>query len=444
MLKSFLYNSILISLFQFNINCQTTGLNNNTMETIFYRDNLESPVSLKITPVKIKEQRSKTSFKDYTYQEEQKNYLTRYLNPEHNSRLDSELPKSDLWEVKWKAELNSSTISWSLLVKNERIIIQNESGWQIFDTNGKNIADGIKYDGDIMVDPDKPVFYINDPSGFIAVVDIESGKNNFLFYPYLGKGFRRSVIYSSGNKIISCGFELPVMTHNSPIKTPELTIFELTDLGASQKPIEDGILDSAVQVQNLLCNTQAIVTAICDSTIVLAAQNHIYLINNNLEVIKDLSGEFIPLEISLDEEMRIYLLAQIEIEDKFSSEFWIIDPEGNLICRTKIPPVELNYLTPPAIDFTHTAYIAYKDKIIAVSSSGDILWEQYVQQPLGGISAIKDNLFVSEGDILTAFDHKGERKYFYNFDDELSTAPIMVNNRIFVATRKHLYCLTPK
>ena len=405
---------------------------------------LKPLLPLKINSLKIKTAGNKIFFEDFSFKEEPKNYLTRYLTPERNSRLESELPVNDLWELKWKADIDSSAIPWFLLIKNDRIIIQNESGWQLFDTSGKLINSGIRSEGEIKISQSKDIFYVNDPSGFIQTINLTTGKREYYFYPYLGKGFERSVIFSNGNKIVNFGFELPVMTHNSPIKIPEMNILEEIKIGSSTEIDEDGVLNTSVENNNLLIKSDKINFALHDSTVVFAIPNQIYFLAPDLEVIKELTGDFIPLAMSLDEKMRIYLIADIEIENRFQTEFWIVDPEGNLICRTEIPSIEYNFLTPPAIDITHTVYIPYKNKIIAVSSSGEILWEEYIQQPLGGIAAINNYLFVSEGSILTAIDHKGERRFFYNFDDDLFTSPILVNNQIFVATRKHLYCLIPK
>jgi hypothetical protein len=414
------------------------------METIFYHDNLDSPLTLNITPVQIKQTGSKISFKDFNFSEEQKNYLTRYINPERNSRMNSVLPPNHAWKIKWRSKIDSSAIPWYLLIKNDRLIVQNESGWQLFDLSGNLINSGIKAMGDIIISKSDKSFYINDPSGYIQNVDLDSGKRKFYVYPYLGKGFKRSVIYTNGNKIIDSGFELPVMTHNSTIKPPDMNILEQINIDNPAETDEDGVLKPPVQSKNLLIKAGSIITAMHDSTLIIAATNHIYFLNSDLNVIKDLTENFIPFEMSIDEEMRIYLLAGIERNDKIISEYWLIDSEGNLISKTEIPDLDLNNLTPPVIDYNHTAYIAYDNRITAVSPTGEILWENYVQKPLAGIAAVKDYLFLSEGNLLTAFDRKGERRFFYQFDEELSTSPLLVYNAIFVATRKNLYCLIPR
>jgi hypothetical protein len=414
------------------------------MDTIFYRNDLNNPVELTIKSVNIKAVGNAKSFQDYSPSEDKKNYLIRYLNPERNSRLNSPLPTADMWEIRWKVDLNSSAIPWYLLIKNERIIIQNESGWQLFDTSGKNIANGIKADGEIFIDESEDIFYINDPSGFIDAVDLIAGNRKFYLYPYMGKGFDRSVIFSNGNEIINSAFELPVMTHDSPIKTPDVNILETIVMGKSRDTDADGVLKSAASKENLICKSGKLITALHDSTIVIAAPNHIYFINSDLQITNDFVEDFIPLEMSIDEEMRIYLIVEIQVEENFINKLWIIDSTGNLLSETEIPPISKNYLAPPVIDYGHNVYIRYEDKIAAHNASGNILWEQCFQKPLAGFAATKDYLLTSEGNILTAFDYKGERRFIYNFDDELATSPILADEQIFVATRKHLYCLIPK
>ncbi|HSD62286.1 MAG TPA: PQQ-binding-like beta-propeller repeat protein [Ignavibacteriaceae bacterium] len=414
------------------------------METIFYHDNFGNPLTLDIIPVQIKEAGAKESFKDFNFSEEQKNYLTRYINPERNSRMNSGLPQNEVWKIKWSSKIDSSSIPWYILIKDDRLIVQNESGWQLFDTAGNLISSGLRAEGDIVINKSDKSFYLNDPSGYIQNVDLNSGKRKFYVYPYLGKGFKRSVIYTNGNEIIESGYELPVMTHNSTIKPPDMNILEQINIDNPVETDEDGILKPPVQSKNLLVKAGSIITAIHDSTVIIAAPDHIYFLDADLNIIKDLSGNFTPLDMSIDEEMRIYLLAGIDRNEQFISEFWLINSEGNLICKTEIPALDLNNLTPPVIGYNHTAYIAYNEKIVAVAPTGKILWENYIQKPLAGIAVVKDYLFLSEGNLLTAFDSNGERRFFYQFDDELSTSPLLVNNEIFVATRKNLYCIVPR
>lgn len=415
------------------------------MNTVLYRNNLNSPVTLDISPVEIKYSTEKKPIEKFSPDDKSKWILSRFINTERNSRLNSGLPSDKLWELKWKTPLNNEAIPWTLLLKDDRILIQNESGWQLFETSGKIILNGTRGEGDITIDPALPIFYFNDPSGFVTAADLQTGKEKFLFYPYLGSAYDRTILYSEGNKIISAGKELPVMTHDSPVKAPELTILELLDLGTSRKTDEDGILDSTFQIENLICKSTRVAFANSGSNIIIAVPNHIYFIDGNLQIVKVLVSKFVPLEISLDEEMRIYLLAEIEIDENTKqTEVWIIESDGTLISKVKVESIPNNYLTPPVIDDEHTVYIRYENKIIAIDLSGNNLWEQYIQKPLAGLTAAKDYLLTAEGTLLTAFDSKGERRFIYQFEEELSTSALIVDDQIFVASRTHLYCLIPK
>lgn len=417
------------------------------METIFYQNDFNNPLSLSITPINIKLSEEKISIKDYTLSENQNNYLTQYLNPERNSRLNSVFPDSKLWEIKWRTEINSDEIPGYILFDGERIIAQNESGWQLFDTSGKHIAEGIRAEGDILINKTENIFYINDPTGFIEAIDIITGKTKFYVHPYFGKGFNKSVIFSNGHKIICISNELPIITHDTPTEYPETMLLEIIELENSRETDEDKILNSAQQLENLFCKTSKFIYAIRDSTIILAVPNHIYFIDSKLNVIKDLNENFIPLEMSIDEDMRIYLLAEIiEDNESIKTALWIIDSEGNLISDVEINPIQNDFLAPPVIDFEHNVYIGYEDKITAIEPYGSVLWEQNIQKPLAGFNSVKNYLLTSEGNVLSAFDKKGERKFIYKFEDEeLTTAPILTSsNEILVTTQNFLYCLKIK
>lgn len=442
--KSLTYKSVLFLLIIINIYCQE---NKQRMETIFYQNDFNNPLLLNITPIKIKPSDEKISLKDYTLNENQTNYLTQYLNPQRNSRLNSIFPDSKLWEIKWRTELNSDEIPGHILFNDERIIIQYESGWQLFDTSGKHITEGIRAEGDILIDKAENIFYINDPTGFIEAIDIITGKTIFYVHPYFGKGFKKSVMFSDGNKILCISNELPIITHDSPTEFPETTLFEIIELENSRETDDDKILSSTKQLAHLFCKTSRFIAAFHDSTIILAVPNHIYFIDAKLNVTKDLCENFIPLEMSIDEDMRIYLLAEIIEDDKIiKTALWIIDSVGNLISDVEINPLRNDFLTPPVIDFEHNVFIRYEDRILAIEPYGSVLWEQNIQKPLSGFNSAKNYLLTSEGNILTALDKNGERKFIHHFEDEeLTTAPLLTNsNEILVTTQNFLYCLKIK
>jgi hypothetical protein len=64
----------------------------------------------------------------------------------------------------------------------------------------------------------------------------------------------------------------------------------------------------------------------------------------------------------------------------------------------------------------------------------------------GAVVTANDQLLVSVGSMLLAFDEKGERRTLYAFEgEELVTQPILTEReRIIVATQESLYYLVPK
>lgn len=436
------YKSVLVLLLSLKIFSQPNDSVH--MNTQFYISDLDNPVSLDFKSVRIKPSEEKAAFNDYEAPGGTNGYFSRYNNSERNSRLNSPLPETDLWEVKWLSSVNSSYAPWYLMIKNNRILLQNESGWQLFDISGKKIGEGTKAQGEIILSQAEDVFYFNDHSGYIQAVDLITGKEKFNVYPFLGKGFERSVIAAREDKIIIKAFELPVMTHSSTIKIPETNILEIIKLGTSRETDRDGVLRTSEKSENLILKSSKIITAVHDSQIIAAVPNHIFIVDEKLQITKDFTGDFIPLEMSVDEEMRLYLIVQTEIENEFITQLWMLSSEGSLLFSKSITPVGMNYLIPPAIDYNHCAYVMYEQKITAITSTGDILWDEYVQQPLSGFSSGKDYLLVSEGTLLTAFNHQGVRKLIYNFDENLSSPALLFNDEIFVVTRNNLFCLKPK
>ena len=255
MQKSLLYKNVLFLLIIINIYCQE---NKQRMETIFYQNDSDNPLTLNITPIKIKPAEEKILLKDYIPVEFQEGYLTQYLNPERNSRLNSIFPDKELWKIKWRSEINSDEIPGYILLNDERIIIQNQSGWELFDISGKRIAEGIRAEGEILINKKENVFYINDPSGFIEAVGLITGSTRYYFHPYFGKDFGKSVIFSNGDKVICVSYELPIITHDTPADFPEKKLFEVIELGNPRATDEDKILNSALQLNNLFCRKQLI------------------------------------------------------------------------------------------------------------------------------------------------------------------------------------------
>ena len=414
----------------------------------FYRDDIAKPLQLDIIPLEIKPVEDKT-FSPSSLEEYPGGYFFRYLNAEKNSRLLSEFKLNKIWELKWQSPLDSALFPWFLLYANERILVQNQSGWQLFDTNGKMISSSGRTDGNLSIDHKNNLFYQNEFSGFLQANNLNSGKTEFLVYPYFGKGYERNVSWFNGNKFLCIGNELTVMTHKSASKEPDITLFEVTDITNKSEIDPDKILNSAQQIQKLILKAKNVKTAVSKETIVAASDNFISLIDMNLNVKKIFQGKFIPMELSLDEQLNVYMIVKATDANNINRFFiWMINQVGELVRQTELPLKNENHeFYPPVVGTDFNTYIITGNKIFSVSPEGVLKSDNnLVDHSPGGSITTNGYILVPEGNILTAMDSSGKRNYIYKFEeDHLYTPPILSpQNEIYIASKNFLYCLQIK
>ena len=418
------------------------------MSIDFYRTDLSSPISIEPKIYKIKASGETVEIPDALIEEYDGGYHYRFLNLQNNSRLKSSFSKTALWKIKWKTEIDSSLIPWYVLTNNDRIVIQNENGWELFDESGKKISSGPRSDGNIGIDKINNIFYENTFNGLLHARQLSTGKNQFQIYPYFGKGYERTVLSASEKNILVHGFELPVMTHDSPIRPAEYSILETIDLGSLKEIDEDGMLSSAFQKQVLVCRSSKPLIATVGEKVVFAVPDHIFFMDEKLEVSTDLQENFIPVSLSLDELMNIYVVVKILKENNEEKiALWVISKEGNLISNTELKDLKETVIVPPVIGFDHTVYIILNQRIIAVNSSGKIIWDKMMAGVVGGAAITPDNrLLVAEGNLLTSIDKAGERNFIYDFENESLLTQPLVNEKgeIIIASNNFLYCIEPK
>lgn len=414
----------------------------------FYDSDISTPIEIKINPVEIRSAPGEILTAAAPPETGSQGYLFRYLNSRKNCRLQNNIPDADFWRIKWSAKLDSSVFPWYILTDKDRIIVQNESGWQLFDTTGKSILSGGRSEGDISIDDTRNIFFVNETSGLISAFGLKDGTKEFSLYPYFGLGYIRNVYPSAKNGILITGIELPVMSHKRPVKPADFTIWEKLELGDTKSVDADGILSNAGQVNKLLCRSKPRVIAVNNKDIVFATRDNIYIIDDKLKITAWFTGNFNPMEISLDEASDIYLTVKVENPEGGSQNYlWVIDREGRRIAEAPLPEFDPGNASPPAVGFNHFIYLSIKNRIMVFDEAGRILWDNYTKGEYNYISVLPDSkLLVSEGSLLTLMDIHGVRKMIYDFGDQnLLTRPVLsINGDIFVASKDNLYCLEPK
>ena len=411
------------------------------MTAIFYESDWETPLQLDVEPMAIRPASAPVSAPEVSLPQDKSGYLRPFANQSLNSRLTTALPEGN-WEILWRTDIDETLHSTFALQAAGRILLQQETSWQLFDHNGTAISWGGRGDGDLVIDAANGLFYHCHHLGFMSAVDLFTGEQRFLISACLGKGFQRTLVSKYDRRVVILSSELPVMSGDNE-RDPEYTFVEAQELRDPPRTDEDNVLTSARTVSTLTSRTMPLLTAARDGGLVIAVPDHVFLIDENMRITADLQSEFTPLAMSLDEAGRIYLIVHTEEE---KNALWVLTPDGERVVDTAVPMMDNNTYTPPMVGYDHRVYIMLGDRILAINPEGEEIWSQYVGAAAGACITANDQLLVSAGNIVSAFDAQGERKFLCYFPDEtLATPPVLTRRgRLIVASRSHLYCLKPR
>lgn len=361
-----------------------------------------------------------------------------YINEELNSRLPFALNNGG-WKIKWQAELSSSFTPLAVLETKERIVVESEGIWWLFDKDGKKLQHGPFSASGIVLD--KENFYAADSTGLIVARRLSDGSDVFGLSLFFGQEYERTFMIRKGLRFLAVSTGRELDSHISDTK--ENSLIELVDLGEPVKTDSNGLLKSSKPLAHLVRKTKLLLIAMHGETIVFAAQNRIYLADMNLNITQALSGEFTPLTMSLDESGRIYLI----VEEKKGRSLWLLLPTGELAMTFELPSSFGQIIAPPIIGYNHQVYIVAYNKILAVNSPGKLVWQSSVEKKISGaVITADEQLLVSAESELLAFDAKGQKRILFTVsNDNIQISPVLTSSgEILFASRKHLYCLSVK
>jgi hypothetical protein len=365
--------------------------------------------------------------------------LRPYANARMNSRLTGSLP-SETWKARWQTDLPLDFLPEALMQFGNRILAQGVDLWLLLDLDGKTIRQGGRTPGDLLLDPANGLFYHVKHSGYVQARQMTDGEESFSFFPLYGEGYRRSVLARRGSRMLLHSFELPQMMAER-VRTPDLTIVELKELGDPIQKDEQGYLTSDADLTNLCSRTIPMLVAVDGDAPVLAAPGHLFLADQDLTIRADLTGDFQPVSMSLDEAGRIYLIAQTQ----GGAELWVVAQNGERQSASPLPEGASARGLPPIIGWDHTVYMVVGDTAVAIAPDGAKRWEHALSGSFGGASVTADGqLLIGSGSELLALDVQGNRRVVHNFAGEhLATAPILTTTgELLVASHRRLFCLT--
>lgn len=367
--------------------------------------------------------------------------LRPFVNFESNSRIPYMLRPGHStaalkFRIDWQAQLFESFQPICILVRGDRLIAQGEFAWQLMDRTGLIVATGPLRHSDVTIDPAMPVFYAADMVGDLVALNLSDGKEDFRIPLSFGEIYRRSFVARYKERLVTVGSETPLHPEAPDPTTCGIEVADLSDL--NMDPLL-GTRKSEVP-SGLLINSTLLLSAVHGDAVTLASHQGVYVLSFDLRFQKILTGPFMPLSMSLDEEGRIYLLVKAEER----TALWLLKDNGELLYSFELPREFGELSAPPVVGYDHTAYLVSPQQILAVKSSGKLSWSESVPEGIAGaVVTADDALLVSAGKGIIAFDATGKKYLLHAFSDEpLKTPPVLMENGgILVASPTKVYFL---
>jgi sugar lactone lactonase YvrE len=294
---------------------------------------------------------------------------------------------------------------------------------------------------DAAIDPDTRTCYFADSVGWIQACGLD-GQLEHICPVRFTQDFIHVLIWRHRDEylVFSRSLGWPVTT------MPEVWAAERVQLGDPARVDKDRILEETRSAGRLLQRKNKLLPPPTDGRwFWLATHNRLYALTKDLKVVRSLDGEFDPLAISLDESGGIYLL----VADGEGAALWILTPEGERLLKVALPDTVSPPAAPPLIDHHHRSVVIGETGLVVVASDGTVAWQRNFEgfggHPLQACITDDDQLLVSAGSQILAFDPKGQPTVLYEDNAEtFLTAPVLdENGRLFVGSQSAVYCLMP-
>jgi hypothetical protein len=367
-----------------------------------------------------------------------------YVNMQRNSRQSSAIT-GDKIKIKNSTENDHYMYCGKIMTNGLSLVVSDNSGYFIVYENGTKSAFQMAHSAMTIIESGKEAFGVNAlrSLGWVPLdeknkwYEAFAGHASFYQYPWM---------LSFGNKLFCCGPAAKMDIHDPTPPGDNACLFAATfDLPSDAKASPLGLQALVSSNACYITDSRRVSAASDGKTVMVAIPGNLLEMDWNGAFKKRITGSFLPLEISLDEANRSYLLST---NSKNNFELFVITSDGELVYNTDLQVEESVYqdiVFPPAIGYDHTAYCTVGKDIIAVGSDGKIKYRQRPMPPLGGMVVMSDNrLLVAEGTVLSIWDGEGERKVVWSFGDEevMSSPYISENSDVYALTNKNLYRLT--
>ena len=360
-----------------------------------------------------------------------------FVNDSLNSRAGYPLAAGAL-AAEREAPLEATLGPFFIVKAGQRILVQGVAA-QLFSFDLKpigKITGG--YGAAVLYPPNNLAYAPNAEAGTLGAFDLETGKKAYTVSLLNGYGYSREWYTRRGNRIFAASPEAMVDPHES---VPELATLEILQLNEPETIDEFGFINSTEQA-NLIRKAQHLVAASSEGAVVVAFEDHIFLLDWSLKVRIDLQGEFQPVRISMDESGLIYLAVD-EKDAAKRSALWVVRANGGRLVRLLLDRPAGTLIAPPIVGYDHTIYLLAKEAVTAVSPMGEALWARRAQSGFAGaVVTANHRLVLSDGPELIALDTTGQRSVMFRAADPLVTPPLVIEGgRVLVASARNLYLL---
>jgi hypothetical protein len=364
-----------------------------------------------------------------------------YVNDERNSRAGGALgypaASAPPLAIHWKADLRAGMNPRAVIATRDQVVVFGSSLWSLFDSGGRHLATNPLGSSEVVLDPPHSLLFAANNAGLIVGYHLSHGQSVFSSALHYGNDFARPFLARRDRLLITVGIKKDIDQHGPP---PEEASVEVVDLGDPAAPKSWDQPGGAVSTHDLLRETRILVTAMNGDAIWMATQDRLFRANLSLDIESELTGSFTPLEIALDETGNIYLT--VDVQGRYS--LWMLTPQGERLYAFDFPPGAPAPPRPAVVGYDHTAYVLSGRQVLSIAPDGKANWTRTaLAEIVGAVITADDVLLVSEGDSVSAWDARGQRRVLYKFPGErIASAPTLVGGGdLLVATEEHLYRL---
>jgi hypothetical protein len=125
------------------------------------------------------------------------------------SRLPFPLPLG-AWQVRWGTPLGRSFGARWVLQAGARILVESDDGswprqWRLLDLDGRLLAKGAMSPTNLVLDPERALFYATKPTGSLAAIHLADGKLAFCTSLPFGQEHRRVLMVLREDRFVTVG-----------------------------------------------------------------------------------------------------------------------------------------------------------------------------------------------------------------------------------------------